>query len=397
MLTVDLVRARRRKGELILSKLKPKARDRMVEVAELLIEVASRSVGMTRADFDEGCKELGVDGRDQKIADGLKKLVEDRCDFAMDEGIDPPTIRQTVFKLAAAQRRELEDDGVLDRWQLLTEAGQSLDLTPEQVEGGLYADLKQAHKLQLFEPISAEALMTKYELGQAQAVLFRATRIVAHVICDGPGAYRDLFRKLKFRRLLYRIQEHPEGGYAIEIDGPMSLFQSTTRYGLQLAMVLPAIRACAQWSIAADLRWGKERESLAFNLSGGAIADPEPARLADDVQVLLERFKKLKTPWRPARSRKIMNLPGVGICVPDLVFTHTGTKEKAYLEVMGYWSRDAVWKRVELVEAGLKERIIFAVSSRLRVSERVLDGELPGELYVYKGVMSAKTIATRLG
>jgi len=63
---------------------------------------------------------------------------------------------------------------------------------------------------------------------------------------------------------------------------------------------------------------------------------------------------------------------------------------------MGYWSRAAVWKRVELVQAGLRERILFAVSSRLRVSEDVLDGALPGALYVYKQTMSARVIAERL-
>ena len=63
---------------------------------------------------------------------------------------------------------------------------------------------------------------------------------------------------------------------------------------------------------------------------------------------------------------------------------------------MGYWSRAAVWKRVELVQAGLAERILFAVSSRLRVSEEVLGDDLPGALYVYKQTMSARAVAERL-
>jgi hypothetical protein len=39
---------------------------------------------------------------------------------------------------------------------------------------------------------------------------------------------------------------------------------------------------------------------------------------------------------------------------------------------------------------------VFAVSSRLRVSEEVLDGDLPALLYVYKHTMSARSIAERL-
>ncbi|HXN30758.1 MAG TPA: DUF790 family protein, partial [Polyangiaceae bacterium] len=101
---------------------------------------------------------------------------------------------------------------------------------------------------------------------------------------------------------------------------------------------------------------------------------------------------------RVASNTDVLDLPGVGLSVPDLVFDRRSgaERERIYLEVMGYWSRAAVWKRVELVQAGLAERILFAVSSRLRVSEDVLDGELPGALYVYKQTMSARTIAERL-
>jgi predicted nuclease of restriction endonuclease-like RecB superfamily len=91
-----------------------------------------------------------------------------------------------------------------------------------------------------------------------------------------------------------------------------------------------------------------------------------------------------------------LDLPGIGLCVPDLTFTHAATDRRVYLEVMGYWSRDAVWRRVEMVEAGLPHTVIFAVSSRLRVSEEALGDDLPGQLYVYKGVMSARAIAERL-
>ena len=44
----------------------------------------------------------------------------------------------------------------------------------------------------------------------------------------------------------------------------------------------------------------------------------------------------------------------------------------------------------------MKQKILFAVSSRLRVSKDVLDDEQPAGLYVYKGVMSAKQIEKRL-
>ncbi len=63
---------------------------------------------------------------------------------------------------------------------------------------------------------------------------------------------------------------------------------------------------------------------------------------------------------------------------------------------MGFWSRDAVFRRIELCEAGLGAAILFAVSSRLRVSEELLDDESSAGLYVYKKTMSARAIEKRL-
>ena len=104
----------------------------------------------------------------------------------------------------------------------------------------------------------------------------------------------------------------------------------------------------------------------------------------------------MKTPWTVEIAHALLELPGVGLCVPDLVFTHRDDGQRVYFEVLGYWSREAVWRRVDLVNAGLPQPIVFAVSSRLRVSEEVLDGELPGQLYVYKGAISARAVEERL-
>ncbi len=136
-----------------------------------------------------------------------------------------------------------------------------------------------------------------------------------------------------------------------------------------------------------------------FRMSGDVASKGlEAPSLPDEVRALAAAFAELGTAWRVSPSLEILDLPGVGLTVPDLTFERGSgaTRERVYLEVMGYWSRDAVWKRVELVQAGLRERILFAVSARLRVSEEVLDGDLPGALYVYKRTMSARAIAERL-
>ncbi len=398
MLTADRVRVRVRKGELSIRQLDDKARARLRPAVEHYVAVLRGGVGRTLEAIEDALGEVDVPPRDIKTAQGLEKLLMDRCTFAMDEGVDPPDLRAAVFTRAAAARRVATREAPFDRMAVLAEVAAERETTVESIEDGLFADLKQYQKLQSFDVIEADALLDRYDIEQAKAVLLRATKLTVDVQFADAGAARQFFRRLKFRRLLYRLARRPDGRYHIEIEGPFGLFQSSTRYGLQLALMLPALYEAAQFALEAEVCWFKDRDPVIFRLDGGAGDDGarKRTRLPDDVRQLVKRFKALDCGWSVRSARRILDLPGVGLCVPDLVFTHDESGDRVYLEVMGYWSRKAVWDRVDLVEGGLGEPIIFALSSRLRVSEKVLDHELPGELYVYKGVMSARIIAERL-
>jgi hypothetical protein len=118
-------------------------------------------------------------------------------------------------------------------------------------------------------------------------------------------------------------------------------------------------------------------------------------QLPDEVAALLHDLSALPGPWRSAPCNTILDLPGVGQCVPDLEFVHEQTGQTVYLEVLGFWSRDAVWKRIELARKGLAA-VVFAVSKNLRVSEAALDEGLPAALYVYARVMNAHAVLKRV-
>lgn len=394
MLTADLVRWRSTKeDELVLRQIAPKRRNAAKGLAAELIAAAARHVGESREDLKAAWACITVASPDRKVFEGLKKLVRDRCEFASEETLDPPALRAEVFGAASAARA---GEGAFDRDAVIAAVAEAHGVEPAVIESSLFADLKQAQTLTAFEPIEAEALLDAYALAQEQAVLLRATRIQVRISEGDVGAYRHFFRALKFRQLLHRIEPLPGGdGYLIEIDGPHSLFRSSTRYGQRLALLVPAIRACPKWAVRAQLLWGKDKRRLWFAMQGESGGATQPSRLPDDVAELVERIRAVASPWRVRRSTRILHLPGVGVCVPDLVFTHE-SGANVYLEVMGFWSRAAVWKRVELVQQGLSDQIVFAVSSRLRVSEAVLGDGLPGQLYVYKQKMNARRILERL-
>lgn len=400
MLTADLVRAYQRGGQLHLRPLKPAERSRVVELATQYLALARACVGRTRGELEESFQVVPFAARERKIALGLRKLVLDRCDFEVEEECDPAALRAEVFGRASALRRALGAGETLDRGAVLDAIAAERGISAAELERLLYVDLRSAHRLLGLRGLAPELLAGEYETAQAQAVLLRAVQVRAHVASRDPAAYRALFHKLKFLRLLYRLSPAPAGdtGYQLDIDGPYSLFRSVTKYGLQLALLLPAIQACERWSIAAEVMWGAQRKPLSFAIAGETArpGHSDGPSLADDVAALVARFAERDGPWQPAPASDILDLPGVGLCVPDLLFTHRDSGARVYLEVLGFWSRDAVWRRVELVERGLPHRILFAVSDRLRVSEAVLGSEAPGALYVYKGVMSARAVEEHL-
>lgn len=393
MLTSDLVRARVRGDKLELRELGDKAREAALRWSADYIAVLSEAVGTRRAAVKEALADIPVPARGRKVADGLLKLLDDRCTWAMEEGLTPLELRSVVFERAGGMRAALGPGELLDRDAVLAEVGTELGLSAQQLDDRLFGDLKAAHQLVEFKPITPEQLLVSWELGQRQAVLLKATRVRVDVRAEHPSAYRNLFRKLKFLRLLHSLHRREDGSYRIVVDGPAALFSQTTKYGLQLALLIPALDACGSWKLTADVRWGQARRALGYEASGSGGGGGKE-RLSDDVAALVKAFDKLKSDWSVKPATKILDLPGAGLCVPDLVFRRGG--ESIYLEVMGFWSRDAVWKRVELVERGLPFRVVFAVSSRLRVSEAALDEDLPGALYVYKGVMSAKRVLEKL-
>jgi uncharacterized protein len=397
VLTADLVRARRQGSELRVTELSSKQRPRALELTRDFVALAEAHVGQTRAELEEAFSSVDVAASEHKLALGLRKLVEDRLEFEMESAQDPRELRAQVFVAAAHERREQGPGEPLDRDAFLAREAAKRDCTVEQLLRALYADLRHAQVVRGFAAVEPAHLVERYDLAQKQAVLLRAIDVTAEVRCRDAYAYRGLFRKLKFFRLLHRIEALDTGGYRVHIDGPFSLFSSANKYGLELALALPALLACDEYKVSANIRWGKERKPLTFAIEGRAsLRDSEPARLPDEIAAFLTRFVALDSAWSAEAASDILELPGVGLCVPDLRFVHRSTGELVYLEALGYWSRDAVWKRVELCERGLTSRVIFALSTRLRVSEEVLGDVSTSELYVYKGTMSAREVLRRL-
>ena len=108
-------------------------------------------------------------------------------------------------------------------------------------------------------------------------------------------------------------------------------------------------------------------------------------------------FEKLGSAWKVAPCDRIFVVPGEPAAIPDLAFVNRTTGEEVFLEAFGFWSRAAVWTRVEQIRRGaLPGRMLLAVSKELRVSAEVLEEDDLGEVYVYKATMLPRAVLERL-
>lgn len=405
MLTADHVDARRRGGELVLSRLDARALADAHQLAEAYLDAARAHVGRTREELTEAWKEIGTRAQKRRLAAGIEKLVDDACGFDADDDLDPIAIRRAIFLRATEIRRSRapEDTRPFDREAVIAHVAAALGTSAVQLEAALFSDLRGEHVLRAAPILSATSIVDAYELGRAQAVLLRAVRVTCEVKAASPAALRSFFTWLKFHRLLFTVSRNGETGFTIVIDGPFSMFESVTKYGLRLALVLPALRTLETWSLTADVRWGKDRETLVFRMSSAdgrprSVVAPAP-RLSDEAQLLLDGLETLRhakgavqSPWHAEVAGVLLDHPGLGVCIPDLVLRHRDGGMPVYVEVLGFWSRDAVWKRIELAQQGLGARIVFCASSRLRVSAEVLGDDSAAALYVFKGKPSARAL-----
>jgi predicted nuclease of restriction endonuclease-like RecB superfamily len=397
VLTADLASVRRRGDDLRLVSIDTRLRARLEALATAYREIARGAVGRAREEVEAGFRELEVPAAERRLAAAVLKLVRDGCVFEEVTSEDATALRRELFRRSAAARRA----GGFERAAVVGALAGQRGTSAAALEQGLFADRAGAQRLLAVEAPLPARLAAGFELAQAQAVLLRAVKVTATVRARDAATYRRLFRQLKFLRLLPVIEPLPDGGYRLEIDGPFSLFQAVTRYGLQLGLALRSIAACDVWTLDADVRWGAERRPARFRMEGQAtspLTDASPPAVPDQLETLIAAFEKLGSAWRVDRDPTVLDLPGVGLCVPDLAFEREsgGRVVRVYLEVLGFWSREAVWRRVDLVRAGFPHRILFAVSRDLRVSEEILQDTSTAALYVFTRVLGARAILGRL-
>jgi len=345
-----------------------------------------------RGELQAALRALEGDSPDYRVVRGFAHLALNAAEFTLATGeLEPEALRRELFTLAA----ERGGYGEQQAREVLEAVAPRYQLEAATLREALYADLPENHLLTVLPAFTPEQLVDRYNLAQAQGLLYSALylRLIAHR--NVPGEYRRLFQHLKFHGLMYAVEGNLDDGYQIYVDGPASLFKQTRKYGLQMAVFLPALLRVSRWELEAVLlRDGRE---LRYRLDSQSPLRPLDAAPPTYDSLLEEsfarRWEKLETSWVLEREVEIVDLKGT-VFVPDFALRHPDGRT-VHLEIMGFWRPDYLRRKLGKLRRAAMPDLIVAVSERLNVgADDVAD--LAGPVLFFKGKLEPRAILEKL-
>src|SRR3712207_2929407 len=208
--------------------------------------------------------------------------------------------------------------------------------------------------------------------------------------------------------LIYRLEPTPEG-YRLLLDGPLSLFGATRKYGVRLAKFLPGLLLTAPWKLSASVEW-KEREAVleldskSCGLRSHYWGPKELRGEAADVRGAFLRA------WERAKETGGGGLEGAGgglprpekkvTLVPGFTLKHPPSGRTAHLEILGFWSERHLIDRVALIREAARRghSLLLAASENLGTSAEALSAAAGSgeEVVPFKSRLNTKVVIEAL-
>ena len=341
-------------------------------------------------------------GSDYKLVRGLYALLERRCTFktsdsnsngnigtnntVINPSIDPPRIRKEVFEESSKRGFALTE---LERWEIADTVASKFRLPSHDVVlKTMWSDLDDNLIIEHFDTIGPEALVGWYNLSLMQTLLFNCTKLDFYI--SGGLNWKHVLRSVKRLGLMYHLQQpqqQQENRIICSLEGPLSLFKLTDRYGTLLAKLLPSIifasnksrerdgNGSGEWHLDAWIvrKTMDGRRIFEFKISNNEIpqllADPylsfprgfsmEKEEVAKSSSLYYDnnsfdsaveekfakRFEQAETGWRLTREPDPLVLSNGGAFIPDFVFEKYD--RKIYLEIVGFWTKEYLERKLQ--------------------------------------------------
>jgi hypothetical protein len=365
MLTADLA-INFRRGRNIFPRLIKTNDESLLNDAANLTEIFEDFQGKTRGELETELEDYVGTGTNYQILRGFIKLLYDRAEFETHAPAEPFEIRQKVFLEARKFQPVLPNSE--EKEEVLEIAASNFETDAETIFANLYADLSTEQRLTQFEMIVPKDLLERYNLAQAQAILYRCVEMKIRVAPSDTKNYRAIFGWIKHFGLIHSVTGNSKNGYEITLTGAASLFHRSQKYGVKMSVFLPALLLCENWKFSAEIA-NKQGANLFYELTSEqkdltSCYFDEPEYKNPDIEKLLKNWEKSVTDWQLKENRKVIDL-GKTAFIPDLVLI-SPENEKIYLEILGFWMPKSLQKRLAEFEAANYKNFIICASQELR-------------------------------
>ena len=389
MLTGDLVKPRlkQRKGMVKVDWLDPND-PHWLQTANELIDLFGQHLGKKRQHWSLALE--GYEGirTDYIVVRGLAKVLEDAAEFHLiDTMIASANLRRKMFARGPvfAQTDLFHPQ---TRPDLIAELAAELNITPSQIETALFADRPAEHLLtSVGQHWIPDGLIARYNLELARGVLYWSDQMQV----DIHDNYKDFWRYLKLFKLMFEAHPLADGGYHIDLDGPISPFvRATTRYGRQFAAFLPALLLGERWQMSATVCPPGFTKTAQYKLDAkstlrthfkrsGEFDSRLEADFAADFSV---KFGGKRGKWTLTREDEVILL-GDTVMIPDFALTHKKDGRRVLIEIVGFWTRDYLRRKVEKVRAAQRSDLLLLVYEGINLTPDKLQ-DIPGEVLYFK-------------
>ncbi len=381
MLTGDLIKPRLRiQGSNLLVEMVNEQNPALQQIARDLIALFRQHKGQTQAAWEEALHAYEGASLDYTLIRGLAKVLADAATFTpIVTPLPPATLRERVF----AHGPVFDNTDIFHpktRSEVLQQIADEYGLSPAELEEMLFADRHATYRLTDPGPEwTPTGLLARYNLELARGALYWASHITIEVASN----YKDLWKYIKLFKLMFWAEPMPEGGYRIDLDGPISPFVTATlRYGRQLAAFLPALLLCERWQMQAEVFPPQGQGQKLYVLDHTSMLQSHfknsglfDSRLeADFAAEFEEKFGGKRGHWRMSRESDVLLL-GDTVMVPDFLLVDTQDESRRILiELVGYWHPNYLRRKVEKVRAANCSHLLLLVYDGLKITPEAFEG-----------------------
>ena len=330
-----------------------------MEISDAVINLFHTHTGKSYGELIDGVK--SIEEINYRLIRGLAQLLERRCIIEKDSIIEPAAARRAVFEECKGAVT-----GPDERKVVLERAARKLSIEPSDLEKALWADQEEKLIIKGFRAITPENLLRQYNLSLTQTLLFKATGMEIRI----EDNYQQVFRKIKQLGLMYSIERDN-----IYLDGPVSVFKLTEKYGTALAKLLPAIMKCSTWSLKAsilrktfqgkriyDFTLDHTRRIFGIDISNSYSYDRDTFDSAIEKEFSLHEFNG----WLARREPAVLKA-GTYAFIPDFSLERKGSR--IYVEIIGFWTPEYLKNKIEKInQLKEKENLILLVDKHLACS-----------------------------